>query len=194
MTISNQWDKRYSSSTHTGDACWVLANNLHLLPPSGKSLDLACGLGANALLLAEQGMDSYAWDTSAVALEKLRGFAAEQQHSIHTEQRDVEQQPPEPNSFDIIVVSQFLYRPIFPALIAALKPNGLLFYQTFHQHKIDPQGPSNPDYLLASNELLRLLQPLELLFYREDGTTGNTTQGRRNCSYFVGKKNHVALG
>ncbi len=186
--IENKWDKRYSKSTQAGDACWVLSNNLHLLPAEGKSLDLACGLGANALHLAEQGLQSYAWDSSSVALEKLSLFAEQQSLTVHTEQRDIEQQPPEPESFDVIVVSQFLYRPIFPALIKALKPNGLIFYQTFHRNKIDQHGPSNPEYLLASNELLQLLPSLELVFYREDGSTGNLEQGLRNISYYVGRK------
>lgn len=186
-TIS-KWDRRYHDSQSPGQCCWVLQNNLHLLPESGVGLDLACGLGANALTLAQNGLESHGWDSSAVALAKLQDFAKSDSLPVNTLLRDVEQAPPQANSFDVIVVSQFLYRPIFPALLDALKPGGLLFYQTFHQHKLSTEGPSSPDYLLAANELLTLLAPLQLLFYREDAGVGNQTQGLRDCSYYVGRR------
>jgi 2-polyprenyl-3-methyl-5-hydroxy-6-metoxy-1,4-benzoquinol methylase len=186
--IQNKWDKRYRNNTDPGHPCWVLNNNLHLLPATGKSLDLACGLGANALCLAEQGLDSHGWDISNIALEQLELFAENRELTVTTLARDVEQRPPQRSSFDVIVVSQFLYRPIFTALIAALKPSGLLFYQTFHQEKIDQAGPSRPEFLLTPNELLAVFSPLDILFYREDGRTGDIAKGLRNCSYFIGKK------
>lgn len=184
----NKWDQRYQSRTEPGEPCWVLQHNQHLLPASGRALDLACGLGANALLLAENNLQTHAWDNSVVALQKLSECAAQQQFTIQTLQRDVEQNPPEPESFDVIVVSQFLYRPIFSALVKALKPGGLLFYQTFHRLKQSPSGPSNPDFLLAPGELLRVFADLQLLFYREDADVGDLTKGLRDCSYFVGSK------
>lgn len=187
-TSQNPWDRRYQTSTAPGQPCEVLRQNLHLLPDSGTSLDLACGLGANALCLAEQGLDSHGWDNSSVGLQKLAAFAAQKNLSITTLQRDVEQQPPAPLSFDVIVVSQFLYRTIFPDLIHALKPNGLLFYQTFHQHKVSASGPSRTEYLLTRNELLQQLGELTVVYYREDSRIGKLQQGLRDCSYFVGQK------
>ena len=187
-TASNKWDARYQAKTDPGEACWVLRNNLHLLPTVGRSLDLACGLGANSLCLAEHKLDSHAWDASSVALEKLTTFAAQRALTVTTLQRDIEQQPPEHNSFDVIVVSQFLYRPMMKDLISALKPDGLLFYQTFTQQKLSSSGPNNEAFLLAPNELLTLLQPLQLVFYREDSHNGDPTLGLRDCSYYIGKK------
>ena len=184
----SRWDQRYQDSTAPGEPCWVLQNNLHLLPPTGRGLDLACGLGANALLLARRGLDSHAWDSSSVALKKLEDFASSKQLAVNTLQRDVETNPPEPHSFDVIIVSQFLYRPIFHALITALKPGGLLYYQTFHTKKVSEYGPSNPDYLLQPGELLQQLADLQLVFYREDADIGRADQGLRDCSYFVGRK------
>ncbi|MEE8059535.1 MAG: class I SAM-dependent methyltransferase [Pseudomonadales bacterium] len=189
-SIQSKWNNRYQNSTDPGNACWVLENNLHLLPATGHSLDLACGLGANALRLAEQGLNSHGWDSSTIALEKLSSFATQRNVSVTTLLRDVEKSPPDNNSFDVIVVSQFLYRPILPELINALKPGGLLFYQTFNQQKLTSDGPSHADFLLAPNELLHVLSPLELIFYREDGHTGKLEQGLRNCSYFIGKRRY----
>ena len=185
---AEKWDQRYSKRDKPGPACRVLRENAHLLPAQGKSLDLACGLGGNALLLAKQGLDSHAWDYSAVALKTLNTFAAASKLTIHTEQRDVEQCPPEQHSFDVIVVSQFLYRPMLPALAMALRPGGLLFYQTFNRSKASTQGPSNPDYLLAPNELLKAFSSLELIYYREEGKAGDISRGLRDCSCYIGKK------
>jgi len=67
----------------------------------------------------------------------------------------------------VIVVSRFLDRGLCPALAHALKPGGLLFYQTY---TIDSsEGPGNPAYRLQRNELLRLFPDLQVIFYREEG-------------------------
>lgn len=185
---SNKWDKKYQQRDQAGEPCWLLRHFSHLLPTAGSSLDLACGVGANALCLAGQGLDSHGWDNSSVALEKLQLFCRQQNLSVTTLLRDVEQQPPAANSFDIIVVSHFLYRAIFPQLAAALKPNGLIFYQTFHTNKLSQTGPSSADFLLTSNELLRAFAELEVVYYREDGLNGKLEKGLRDCSYFIGRK------
>ncbi len=187
-TQQQKWDQRYQQKTQPGNPCWVLENNLHLLPKQGAALDLASGLGANALTLAKHRLTTFAWDISSIALEKIDQFATEQNLNITTEQRDVESNPPEANSFDVIVVSQFLYRPIFPDLIKALKPNGLIFYQTFNQQKLSNSGPSSPDYLLEPNELLKVFSELSIRFYREDSRAGDLEQGRRDSSYLVAER------
>jgi tellurite methyltransferase len=73
-------------------------------------------------------------------------------------------------------------------LMTALKPQGLLFYQTFNQSKLDEKGPSKPEFLLSRNELRETFADLHLLYYREDGRVGDLSNGRRNCSYFIGQK------
>lgn len=186
--LQAKWDRIYSGPTRDSDPCWVLQNNLHLLPARGRSLDLACGLGGNALCLAARRFDSYAWDISSVGLAQLKNQATEQGLEVTAEQRDVEQYPPAAASFDVIVVSQFLHRPGFAALLDAITPGGLLFYQTFHQHKLSDRGPSSNDYLLRKNELLQLCGAMTILFYREDGQSGNPEQGLRDCAYLVGRK------
>jgi len=189
--MQDKWNERYLKKNTPGDPCWVLDNNQHLLPEKGKSLDLACGLGANALLLARLNLDSHAWDSSAVALEKLDQFSKKQSTTIRLLERDIEVSPPIENSFDVIVVSQFLHRPLFPALISALRPRGLLFYQTFHENKLSDKGPSSKEFLLTTGELLSLCSPLELVFYREDARSGNLMDGLRDCSYYVGRKRNT---
>ena len=189
-SLAAKWDNKFTAQRcEDTNACDVLLQNQHLLPSDGVALDYACGLGANALLLARHNLDTNAWDISTVALKKLTTCAESRGLKICTLVRDVEKYPPAPDSFDVIVVSNFLHRPSFPRLVTALRRNGLFFYQTFIANKISELGPKNPDYLLATNELLRLCKGLEILVYREEGKQGNTTFGFRNQAMVVAKKN-----
>jgi hypothetical protein len=72
--------------------------------------------------------------------------------------------------------------------MAALKPGGLLFYQTFTRVSVGPGGPQNPEYRLAENELLRMFQELQVVVYREEGEIGDKTHGFRNEAMLVAKK------
>lgn len=166
----------------------VLIENSHLLPQNGTALDLACGLGGNALFLARCGLTTWAWDISPVALERLHAQATRFHLVVAAEVRDAASDPPPPVSFDVILVSRFLHRPLCPALIDALKPGGLLFYQTFTRDKLSSAGPNNPDYLLGANELLRLFHALQPVVYREEGRLGDLARGFRDEAMLVARK------
>ena len=182
------WDERYANNSDTPQACQILREFSHLLPSQAKALDFACGLGGNALLLSKIGLSTTAWDLSSVGIEKLNHLANQQSLNVDAVVRDVIGQPPEANSFDVIVVSYFLERKLFPALLAALKPSGLLFYETFIADKPSGTGPSNPDFLLKQNELLRFCDKLIIRAYHEEGTVGNMNEGTRNVAMLVGQK------
>lgn len=189
---SDKWNARYRD--HDGalpPAAEVLSGNLHLLPAQGEALDLACGLGANAMLMAEQGLQVQAWDVANVALDILQEQAAERGVLIDTQCRDVVGEGLPEARFDVIVVSRFLERILFAPLINALKPGGVIFYQTFTREKTGESGPSNPNYLLAENELLRVFSGLRILAFRDEGRQGDTRRGLRNESWIVAKKEEL---
>lgn len=184
-----KWDARYQQ--HDGDwpvAADVLTQNQHLLPDSGKALDLACGLGGNALLLAETGLAVTAQDISPIAIDKLQLIAQKLALQINVEVRDVLVTPPAAAQYDVIVVSYFLERALAPAIMHALKPGGVLFYQTWCRQKVADKGPTNPDYLLADNELLTLFADLKLRVYREEALLGDKSQGFRNVAMLVAER------
>ena len=185
-----KWNSRYAAAAlqEPPQAAYVLRDFQHLLPAQGTALDLACGTGGNALLLAEQGLLTHAWDISNIAIEQLNGLALRRGLAVHTRICDVLQHPPEPNQYDVIVVSRFLERLLVPAIVDALKPSGLVFYQTFIEGKAADIGPGNPTYLLAENELLRLFSGLRILAYREEGNVGDLRRGFRNEALLVAQK------
>jgi len=195
----NKWNERYKKAYVPNQVIEVLELNQHLLSGGGKSLDFACGLGGNALRMAELGYESHAWDISDVALEKLQEFARERKINLLTRQCDVSREEPSQESFDVIIISRFLIRALIPSLIAALKPGGLIFYQTFCQKEVDQtdenpvnkqysEGPKNTYYRLEKNELLQLFAGLMLRYYREEGGVGDVEKGIRNEALIVVQK------
>jgi len=187
--VISKWNQLYSQSDQV---CYpgiqVLTENSFLLPTTGTALDLACGLGANAVFLAGLGLAVTAWDISSVAIDKLTTYAAQQGLNINACQEKIVADSFNECCFDVIVVSRFLDRTLSDAIIGALKPDGLLFYQTFTQEKVIPKRPNNPGYLLAENELLALFSPLRVVFYRENALIGKQLQGLRNEAQFIGQK------
>jgi len=187
--VINKWNHIYSQS---GQERYlpteVLAENDFLLPTTGTALDLACGLGANAIFLAEKGLAVTAWDISVAAIDKLTAYAIGQGLNINARQEKITSESFAKCSFDVIVGSRFLDRTLSDAIIGALKPDGLLFYQTFTREKTSPRPPNNPDYVLGCNELLSLFSPLRVVFYRENALIGEQLLGLRNEAQFVGQK------
>ena len=188
MNTKEKWNERYRDGAGERQASRVLKENLHLLPDEGCALDLACGLGGNAILLAQQGLKVEAWDIADVAIAALQDVATKRQLSIQAGVRDVETQPPAPAIFDVIVVSYFLDRDIIPALIRALKPGGLVYYQTYTRQRVSDRGPQHEAFRLADQELLQLFSELQILFYREEGCVGDVQNGFRDEAMLVGMK------
>jgi tellurite methyltransferase len=170
-----KWDSRYRESDRIPLPAQVLTDNCHLLPPQGRALDLACGLGANAIFLAERGLEVSAWDLSSVAVERLQRESERLGLRIDARARDLQAETPEPASFDVVITE-------------ALRPGGLLFYQTFTRESVTDGGPSNPQYRLAVNELLRLFPSLIVRFYREEGRVGDLTRGSRDIAMLVAQR------
>lgn len=184
---TDKWDARYRQARESSPSK-VLLDNSHLLPASGTALDVACGLGANALLLAEHGLITHAWDSSSVAIDKLREQTQAHGLSVEAAVRNVVAHPPGPKSFDVIVVTRFLDRGLSPQLTQALRVGGLLFYQTFTRTRVSDVGPSNPDYRLVDGELLAMFAALQVLVYREEGKVGDVNRGFRDEAMMVARK------
>jgi len=151
-----------------------LGQHAGLLPREGRALDVASGRGRHALWLAERGLTTLAVDRDPEAIRALNEAARERHLPLRAEVRDLEggETSFHGSTFDVIVVVHYLHRPLFPALIDALAPGGLLVYETFTRAQAARGKPTNPDFLLKPRELLELVEPLAVLASREGDFDG----------------------
>ena len=145
-------------------ASW-LTGHRHLLPKSGEALDVACGRGRHALWLATQGFVVRALDRDAEAVADVNAGARRQGLEVHAEVIDLEGGDTriEAGPFDVVVVTHYLHRPLFPQLLGALGAGGVLVYETFTRAQAQRGKPTNPAFLLEPGELLDLVMPLDVL-------------------------------
>lgn len=126
-------------------------------------LDLACGSGRHVRWLANRGFALTGVDRDAAAVVALHGLA-------EVIVADVEQGtwPLAQRRFDAIVVTNYLWRPLWPSLHSALAPGGVLLYETFADGQQSVGRPARPEFLLQRGELLHALAGLRLVAF-EDG-------------------------
>lgn len=190
-----KWNRNYhKASDEQPRPCTVLNDYHYLLPPTGRALDIACGLGGNALFLATTGLTTTAIDISEVGINKLQMHAGDSKLDIETIVASATEEYFRSNHklhgcFDVIAVANYFDRNLFNVIPDLLAPGGLLFYQTFVQDKSDlASGPSNPNFLLEPNELLVLAESLVCRVFLDLGTIGQTEFGLRNQSCIVAQK------
>ncbi len=141
---------------------WILRWS-HLVPPGGSVLDVACGQGRHMRWFAGLGhpVTGVDRDPEALAVASAAG---------RTVQADIENGPWPfaGETFDAVVVTNYLWRPLWPALLGSLAPAGVLLYETFAEGNETVGKPSRPDFLLRHGELLQLCQGLRIVAF-EDG-------------------------
>lgn len=188
-SLRRKWDQRYRVAEGLPEPALVLVEHEHLVPAGGGiALDLACGLGASALWLAARGFRVSAWDLSPMAIERLSAEALARRLAVDAAVRDVIAHPPAPDSFDLILVAHFLERSLAPAIASALRPGGVLFYQTFSREAVSDRGPSDPLYRVAPNELLDLFPCLVVRAYRDEGRLGDHRRGIRDLALLIAQR------
>jgi SAM-dependent methyltransferase len=191
-TTRERWDSRYRDAGGPHAPAKVLVDNAHLLPREGTALDLACGLGGNALFLAGLGLETYAWDISPVAVDKLGALARQRGLPVIAEVKDALRDSIPPARFDVVVVAHYLERALTQPIIQALKLRGLLCYQTFTRTAVSEAGPEKDEWRLADGELLTMFAPLRPLVYREEGRVGDLSRGFRDKALLVAMKEEEA--
>jgi len=139
----------------------------HLVAPGGAVLDVASGAGRHARWFAANGHPVTALDRDAAALATMRS-----ESRITTLANDLEGAPwplPDVARFAAVVVTNYLHRPLFPQLLQALAPAGVLIYETFARGNETVGKPSNPAFLLAPGELLDIVRPRLRVVAFQDG-------------------------
>jgi len=158
-----------------------------LLPflPAGQALDIACGTGRHSLLLAARGQPVTAVDLSSVALDILEARARSMHapvrrsaslletgrrlhRGLELTQADLERTQLPERRYDLILCIQYLQRSLFSQMASALRPDGVLVFETYTSAQLEfAEGPRNPAYLLETGELREVFPELCVLFYRE---------------------------
>jgi tellurite methyltransferase len=180
------WDAKHrlAAEEPPSEPASIVCELLPLLP-SGPALDIACGTGRHALMLAARGQHVTAVDFSSVALDVLEaraqsiGASARRGEGLHEAGRprkggleliraNLEQITLPERCFDLILCVQYLQRDLFPQMARALRPKGVLLMETFTRAQLEfAGGPRNPAYLLETGELREAFPQLRVLFYRE---------------------------
>lgn len=127
-------------------------------------LDVACGGGRHARFFAGLGHAVDAVDRDAAAVAALAGVSG-----VTALCADIENGPwpYAGRQFGGIVVTNYLHRPLFPVLIDALAPGGVLIYETFALGNEAYGRPSNPDFLLRRGELLQAAAGLRVVAFED---------------------------
>ncbi len=126
------------------------------VPEAGPVLDLACGGGRHARLFLARGHPVTAIDRDLSGIADIIGAPG-----LETLEIDLENGSPFPlagRRFAGVIVTNYLYRPLLPALAAAVAPGGMLIYETFARGNEKFGRPRNPDHLLKPGELLEAVR------------------------------------
>jgi SAM-dependent methyltransferase len=188
------WDLKYEqglTSLTQPDPFFISAYGQFVdqsFPNAGVALDLACGLGRHALWLAGRNWRVSAVDLSAVAIGKLSQAALELNVNLDLLVGDAAEYKFESRRFDLIVLFYHLDRDIFPKVVSALKPGGLLISKMSLQWDSDGRLPGVSANPLGRNELPLLVPELQVLYQKERPVRG------RGVVEFIGRKSGDAAG
>ena len=169
------WNRRYREGEHASfepDPFLLSAYEdfiQPLFPKAGTALDIAGGMGRHAIWLAERRWKVTVVDISEVAFKKSKQKADERDVKINFLVRDLRSFDPGEEKYDLVLVFFYLQRDLYPAVVKALKPGGLLVYKTYtEEHKTrHARTVRHPEYYLQPNELLHTFLRLDVLHYRE---------------------------
>lgn len=129
---------------------------------SGTALDVACGSGRNLRWLAQAGWQVTGVDRDTAATSGLQSLAKIVDADIEHAPWPLQQQ-----QFDLVVVCNYLWRPLFDTIQAAVKPGGWLIWETFADGQQTIGRPSRPDFLLQRGELLRVCAGWHVVAYED---------------------------
>jgi len=167
-----RWNRKYAGEEYIlgQEPIAFLCQHVHLLP-TGKALDIAMGEGRNGVYLATQGYHVLGLDVSEKGLRKAHRLARELNTTIETHVVDLENTQLATHEYDVIVVSYYLQRDLFPRIKKALKCGGMIVMETYNEDHARYKADFPSDYLLKTNELLEVFKDFHIIRYQavDDG-------------------------
>jgi len=173
-----KWNRKFTEGSHTStEPSSFLVAQADRLPTTGRALDIAGGVGRNALWLARRGLEVTIADNSNVGLGMARQRAEEAGLTLHTQLVDLEEEPLPRGPWDLVTKVLYMQRSLFEAIPDVLRPGGLLvvIQPTVTNLERHPKPPR--PHLLLPGELQRLVQKLEILELFEDWSSDGYHDG-----------------
>jgi tellurite methyltransferase len=176
-TDREKWDRRYSRESRALPAPDEFLVQHRDLLTSGRALDLACGLGANSIFLAEHGYEVDAVDVSFEAISRLREGVRSRGLLVRCILADLDYFPLPRTTYDVAAVFYFFSEDLIEGIKDALKHRGLLFYATYNQRHTSVMPTFNPAYLIPPDKLAAYFTDFEILVHETSaGDKGNVSR------------------
>lgn len=180
MDSKAKWDRKHTDRLHHNKE--PVPNkrltNLAAYLTGDSAVDFACGLGENSLYLAELNYNVKAFDISGIAVNYLREKANKDKLSVKAHACDLTHWTMlelVENSIDLLVITYYLDRQIFPFIKSIIKENGYFFMETFYLSRDKKQDNVSDQYKLHPNELLSEFATWHILYYEENEQEGRQT-------------------
>lgn len=181
MDTKTKWNRKHNERLK--DMALPLPNaRLKCLSPylkgGGEALDLACGLGGNSLFLAEMNYHVLAMDLSEVAVTYLQEQAREQKLSIQAVEKDLtdmENLHLKKDSFNLVVITYYLDRALFPIIKSTIRESGYFFMETFFLTSENDNRRVSDAFKLRHKELLTEFIDWKVIYFEENEQEGRQT-------------------
>ncbi|MBI3785881.1 MAG: class I SAM-dependent methyltransferase [Deltaproteobacteria bacterium] len=161
----SRWEKRYAAGISNEAAAGYLVQHADRL--GGRILDVAGGSGRNAIYLARHGACVDIVDIAFNGLSFAVAVATQERLQLRAVQADLTNLPLPQRTYDAIINFRYLQRSLFASLQDALKPGGLVLFESFLIDQQSVGHPRNPDFLLQRGELRRAFAHFEIVDYWE---------------------------
>ena len=164
-----RWDRRYRAQSPSSNptAVPLLAEHQHRLPSVGRALDVAGGAGRNGVFLAQRGLETTVLDISPVGLALARHTARANGLDLRTSVVDLEEDPLPDGPWDVIVVTNYLQRPLMQRIGSALRPGGLFFFSQPTRLNLARRPHPSARFLLEPGEAATLAPDLHIEHHDE---------------------------
>ena len=190
MSISDRerWNEKYSqcqppshieADTWLIEAIELIEQSTSVMPTDRRALDIACGLGHNAIWLAQHGWQVDGIDVSNAGLQLARQLAGTEKSEVNWIEADLDHWEPAADGCDLAIVFRFLDRVHVPRVVStALRAGGWLIYETFSRAQLKRADTHirNPTFTLTAGELPTLFPDFDTVIHREDVLDDRTVE------------------
>lgn len=177
-TDREKWDARYKVAAPAAEPSPWLRSLDDRLPRRGRALDVAGGVGKDAIWLAHRGLDVTLADISEVGLALATDAAARARVHLATRRIDLEAEPFPEGPWDLITCAYYLHRPLYPSFMASLSPGGMLAIVHPTQSNLLRNPKPSARFLLEDGELPGLVTGLEILHSEEGWSDAGRHEAR----------------